>query len=245
MTKDLLSGDEKTLDTEVIIKAAPDAETDPTIEVNVVGSLDDTGDPVDTDGQAGQKIRNEVTKTIFSSTSTRPFRIRFQASKVAKRFTSITLTLDDPSIGAFYDSAGSSLGTSVTFNQAEIAAGALDNVLFRAITNYPTGNDINQVQVNVSGTVTDTATYNDSASPVGTATDSDTFNTSVSFDVVPVVDDVLVTGPGSDPDVIEITGNEDQLISLSGTGPVSIALTVWMAPNSSCQLSLRMCQMAS
>ncbi|MFA0520326.1 hypothetical protein AB4501_25595, partial [Vibrio sp. 10N.222.55.E8] len=34
-----------------------------------------------------------------------------------------------------------------------------------------------------------------------------------------------VTGPGSDPDVIEITGMEDQLISLSGTGPVSIALT--------------------
>ncbi|WP_454441339.1 retention module-containing protein [Vibrio bathopelagicus] len=225
VTKDLLSGDEKTLDTEVIIKAAPDAETDPTIEVNVVGSLDDAFDPVDTDGQAGQDpVGYEDTYIQLDFNST----ISDQVSGLEggqEEFTSITLTLDDPSIGAFYDSAGSSLGTSVTFNQAEIAAGALDNVLFRAITNYPTGNDINQVQVNVSGTVTDTATYNDSASPVGTATDSDTFNTSVSFDVVPVVDDVLVTGPGSDPDVIEITGNEDQLISLSGTGPVSIALT--------------------
>ncbi len=80
--------------------------------------------------------------------------------------------------------------------------------------------------VNVcSGTVTDTATYNDPASPVGTATDSDTFSTVWTLKWFPVVDDVLVTGPGSDPDVIEITGNEDQLISLSGTGPVSIALT--------------------
>ncbi|MEZ8650179.1 retention module-containing protein [Vibrio splendidus] len=225
VTQDTLSGDEKTLVTEVIIKVAPDAETDPTIEVNVVGSLDDAFNPVDTDGQAGQDpVGYEDTYIQLDFNST----ISDQVSGVEggqEAFTSITLTLDDPSIGAFYDNTGTSLGTSVTFNQAEIAAGALDNVLFRAIENYPTGNDINQVQVNVSGTVTDTATYNDPASPVGTATDSDTFSTSVSFEVVPVVDEVSVTGPGSDPDVIEITGNEDQLISLSGTGPVSIALT--------------------
>ncbi|MEZ9159462.1 retention module-containing protein [Vibrio lentus] len=225
VTKDLQSGDEKTLVTEVIIKVAPDAETDPTIEVNVVGSLDDAFNPVDNDSQAGQDpVGYEDTYIQLDFNST----ISDQVSGVEggqEEFTSITLTLDDPSIGAFYDNTGTSLGTSVTFNQAEIAAGALDNVLFRAIENYPTGNDINQVQVNVSGTVTDTATYNDPASPVGTATDSDTFSTSVSFEVVPVVDDVSVTGPGSDPDVIEITGNEDQLISLSGTGPVSIALT--------------------
>ncbi|NOI32751.1 retention module-containing protein [Vibrio cyclitrophicus] len=225
VTKDLQSGDEKTLVTEVVIKVAPDAETDPTIDVTVVGSFDDAFNPVDTDGQSGQDpVGYEDTYIQLDFNST----ISDQVSGVEggqEEFTSITLTLDDPSIGAFYDNTGTSLGTSVTFNQAEIAAGALDNVLFRAVTNYPTSNDINQVQVNVSGTVTDTATYNDPASPAGTATDSDTFNTSVSFDVVPVVDDVLVTGPGSDPDVIEITGNEDQLISLSGTGPVSIALT--------------------
>ncbi|WP_428805219.1 retention module-containing protein [Vibrio satsumensis] len=225
VTKDLLSGDEKTLDTEVVIKVAPDAETDPTIEVNVVGSLDDLFNPVDNDGQAGQDpVGYEDTYIQLDFNST----ISDQVSGLEggqEEFTSITLTLDDPSVGAFYDDTGASLGTTVTFNQAEIAAGALDNVLFRAIANYPTGNDINQVQINVSGTVTDTASYNDPASPVGTAADSDTFNTSVSFDVVPVVDDVLVTGPGSDPDVIEITGNEDQPISLSGTGPVSIALT--------------------
>ncbi|PML06005.1 retention module-containing protein [Vibrio lentus] len=225
VTKDLQSGDEKTLVTEVIIKVAPDAETDPTIEVNVVGSLDDAFNPVDNDGQAGQDpVGYEDTYIQLDFNSTISDQVS-GAEGGQEEFTSITLTLDDPSIGAFYDNTGTSLGTSVTFNQAEIAAGALDNVLFRAIENYPTGNDINQVQVNVSGTVTDTATYNDPASPVGTATDSDTFSTSVSFEVVPVVDDVSVTGPGSDPDVIEITGNEDQLISLSGTGPVSIALT--------------------
>ncbi|MGI9874879.1 retention module-containing protein [Vibrio chagasii] len=225
VTKDTLSGDEKTLVTDVVIKVAPDVEGNPDIDVTVVGSLDDSFNPVDTDGQPGQDpvgYEDTYIQLDFSTT------ITDQVSGVEggdEKFTSITLTLDDTSVGAFYTSAGVSLGTSVTFNEAEINAGALDNVLFRPAPNYPTGNDINQVQVNVSGTITDTANYNDASSPVGTATDTDTFNASVSFEVVPVVDDVLVTGPGSDPDVIEITGNEDQAISLSGTGPVSIALT--------------------
>ncbi|TKF67490.1 type I secretion C-terminal target domain-containing protein [Vibrio sp. F13] len=225
VTKDVLSGDEKTLVTEVVIKVAPDVEGNPDIDVTVVGSLDDSFNPVDTDGQAGQDpvgYEDTYIQLDFSST------IDDQVSGVEggdEKFTSITLTLNDTSVGAFYTSAGVSLGTSVTFNEAEINAGALDHVLFRPALNYPTDNDVNQVQVNVSGTITDTATYNETASPVGSAADTDTFSTSVNFEVVPVVDDVLVTGPGSDPDVIEITGNEDQLISLSGTGLVSIALT--------------------
>ncbi|MEZ9717423.1 cadherin-like domain-containing protein, partial [Vibrio cyclitrophicus] len=225
VTKDLLSGDENTLVTDVVIKVAPDVEGNPDIDVTVVGSLDDSFNPVDTDGQAGQDpvgYEDTYIQLDFSST------ITDQVSGVEggdEKFTSITLTLDDTSVGAFYTSAGVSLGTALTFDESEINAGALDNVLFRAAPNYPTGNDVNQIQVNVSGTITDTATYNETASPVGSATDTDTFSTTVNFEVVPVVDDVLVTGPGSDPDVIEITGNEDQLISLSGTGPVSIALT--------------------
>ncbi|MCG9640856.1 retention module-containing protein [Vibrio sp. Isolate34] len=225
VTKDTQSGDEKTLVTDVVIKVAPDVEGNPDIDVTVTGSLDDLFNPVDTDGQAGQDpvgYEDTYIQLDFSST------ITDQVSGVEggdEKFTSITLTLDDTSVGAFYDGTGTLLGTTVTFNEAQISAGALDNVLFRPALNYPTDNDINQVQVNVSGTITDTATYNDASSPVGNATDTDTFSTSVNFEVVPVVDDVLVTGPGSDPDVIEITGTEDQLISLSGTGPVSIALT--------------------
>ncbi|WP_373947879.1 retention module-containing protein [Vibrio pomeroyi] len=225
VTKDVLSGDEKTLVTEVVIKVAPDVEGNPDIDVTVTGSLDDLFNPVDTDGQAGQDpvgYEDTYIQLDFSST------ITDQVSGVEggdEKFTSITLTLDDTSVGAFYDGTGTLLGTTVTFNEAQISAGALDNVLFRPALNYPTDNDINQVQVNVSGTITDTATYNDASSPVGNATDTDTFSTSVNFEVVPVVDDVLVTGPGSDPDVIEITGSEDQEISLSGTSPISIGLT--------------------
>ncbi|MGF1803418.1 cadherin-like domain-containing protein, partial [Vibrio gigantis] len=225
VTKDTQSGDEKTLVTDVVIKVAPDVEGNPDFDVTVVGSLDDSFNPVDTDGQAGQDpvgYEDTYIQLDFSST------ITDQVSGIEggdEKFTSITLTLDDTSVGAFYTNAGVSLGTTVTFDEAEISAGALDDVLFRPALNYPTGNDINQVKVNVNGTITDTATYNDASSPVGSTTDTDTFSTSVNFEVVPVVDDVLVTGPGSDPDVIEITGSEDQEISLSGTSPISIGLT--------------------
>ncbi|MEZ9134113.1 hypothetical protein AB4113_20505, partial [Vibrio breoganii] len=41
VTKDLLSGDEKTLVTDVVIKVAPDVEGNPDIDVTVTGSLDD------------------------------------------------------------------------------------------------------------------------------------------------------------------------------------------------------------
>ena len=123
VTKDTLSGDEKTLVTDVVIKVAPDVEGNPDIDVEVVGSLDDSFNPVDTDGQPGQDpvgYEDTYIQLDFSTT------ITDQVSGVEggdEKFTSITLTLDDTSVGAFYTSAGVSLGTSVTFNEAEINAG--------------------------------------------------------------------------------------------------------------------------
>ncbi|MCZ8486552.1 hypothetical protein O9993_18050 [Vibrio lentus] len=84
VTKDLQSGDEKTLVTEVIIKVAPDAETDPTIEVNIVGS-DDAFNPVDNDGQAGQDpvgYEDTYIQLDFNSTISG---IKYQASKAVKK----------------------------------------------------------------------------------------------------------------------------------------------------------------
>jgi T1SS-143 domain-containing protein len=225
VTKDTQSGDEKTLVTDVVIKVAPDVEGNPDIDVTVVGSLDESFNSVNTDGQPGQDpVGYEDTYIELDFNSTITDQVSGDEGG-REELTSVTLTLDDPSIGAFYENTGVSLGTSITFNQAQIAAGALDNVLFKAIENFPTGNDVNQVQINVSGTITDTASYNDVSSPVGTTIDTDTFSTTLNFGVIPVVDDVILTGPGSTPNVIEITGNEDQLISLAGTNPVSMALT--------------------
>ncbi len=76
--------DEKTLDTEVIIKAAPD-ETDPTIGVNAAGSLDDAFDPVDTDGQAGQDPSGLGRHLYSARLQLDHFAVSVSGPKVAKK----------------------------------------------------------------------------------------------------------------------------------------------------------------
>ncbi|KHA59502.1 type I secretion protein [Vibrio variabilis] len=236
ITKDTTSGDEKVENGNVIVKVDPIADvtgSEPDISLTVKGSLDNNQVPIDQDGSAGQDPVGYEDSYIQLGFG---YQIADQVTGIEggnEVLSSITLSLADPSVGEFYQlvdngdgtSSYQTLGSTVTFSQAEIAAGALDNVLFKPQANYPTGNDDNTVQVNVTGSVTDTATFNELA-PTQTATDSGSFSTSVSFDVVPVVDPVLVTGPGVDPSqTLEVTGLEDTEISLASSGDVSISLT--------------------
>ncbi|KIE21737.1 type I secretion protein [Vibrio sinaloensis] len=236
ITKDTTSGDEKVENGNVIVKVDPIADvtgSEPDISLTVKGSLDNNQVPIDQDGSAGQDPVGYEDSYIQLGFG---YQIADQVTGIEggnEVLSSITLSLADPSVGEFYQlvdngdgtSSYQTLGSTVTFSQADIAAGALDNVLFKPQANYPTGNDDNTVQVNVTGSVTDTATFNELA-PTQTATDSGSFSTSVSFDVVPVVDPVLVTGPGVDPSqTLEVTGLEDTEISLASSGDVSISLT--------------------
>ncbi|AYO11596.1 retention module-containing protein [Vibrio campbellii] len=132
--------------------------------------------------------------------------------------TNVKLTLDDTTLGEFVDSSDNSLGTSVEFSAAEIAAGALDEVLFKPKENYPVGGGQNTVQINIEGEITDTALIDQTtlANP-GDNVDVRTFTDSVSFEITPVVDDITISG--ADPtQPIEISGDEDTLISLSQSG---------------------------
>ncbi|UTZ29158.1 retention module-containing protein [Vibrio campbellii] len=132
--------------------------------------------------------------------------------------TNVKLTLDDTTLGEFVDSSGNSLGTSLEFSAAEIAAGALDEVLFKPKENYPVGGGQNTVQINIEGEITDTALIDQTtlANP-GDNVDVRTFTDSVSFEITPVVDDITISG--ADPtQPIEISGDEDTLISLSQSG---------------------------
>ncbi|NOJ18755.1 retention module-containing protein [Vibrio jasicida] len=132
--------------------------------------------------------------------------------------TNVKLMLDDTTLGEFVDSSGNSLGTSIEFSAAEIAAGALDEVLFKPKENYPVGGGQNTVQINIEGEITDTAIIDQTtlANP-GDDTDVRTFTDNVSFEITPVVDDITISG--ADPtQPIEISGDEDTLISLSQSG---------------------------
>lgn len=229
ITTDINSGDENVQTGDVIIKVNPiadvkdGADSEPEITLNVVGSLDANMNPIDQDGQAGADQVGYEDSYIQLNLG---YQIVDQVTGVEgghEVLSSITLTLEDPSIGEFYDQSGNALGSTLSLSESEIENGALDNILFKPADNYPTGNDDNTVSILVSGTVTDTATFNE----LGTSAEhSDNFSTSVSFDVVPVVDSVTVSGPGTDPSqAIEISGNEDESISLGNSGTVSIALS--------------------
>ncbi len=135
------------------------------------------------------------------------------------------LTVADTTLGEFVDANGNPLGTSIEFNAAEIAAGALDEVLFKPKENYPVGGGQNTVQINIEGEITDTAVIDQTtlANP-GDDTDVRNFTDSVSFEITPVVDDITISG--ADPtQPIVVTGDEDTLISLAQSGSgVSVSL---------------------
>ncbi|MFS1507914.1 cadherin-like domain-containing protein [Vibrio sp. 10N.261.54.C3] len=230
ITKDLISGDEKVLDTSAIIKVSAVTDIAPSISVDITGSLDDSLNPVDIDGQPGaEAVGYEDTYIVLDFSGS----VADQVNGVEggdERFTDITLTLTDTSNGEFYSDTGTPLGTSISFTESEIENGALSGVLFKPKENFPTyddvnGADVSTVNVTVTGNILDTATFNQDIPDTTEDATIESFSTSVSFDVVPVVDDIAITGPGTNADVIEITGSEDQEISLAGSSPVSIALT--------------------
>ncbi|MDF5119615.1 hypothetical protein HKB26_08425, partial [Vibrio parahaemolyticus] len=139
--------------------------------------------------------------------------------------TNIKLELDDTTLGEFVDANGNSLGTSIEFNEAEILAGALDNVLFKPKENYPVGGGQNTVKINIEGEITDEAVFDQSIlNNSGDNIDVRTFTDDVTFEVTPVVDDITITG--ADPtQPITVIGDEDTLISLNQSGSgVSISL---------------------
>lgn len=236
ITKDTSSGDENTDSADLIIKVDPVADVNgdkPSITVEVTGSLDSAGNQIDQNGDGNpDKVGYEDSYIQLDFDQQLGDTNNGGVEGGSEAFSSITLTLASPAEGAFYEKVvaadGSvtfnNLGTSVTFDKSEIDAGALDNILFKPTKNYPTGNDDNKVAINITGTVTDTATFDESGS-TSTTSHSGDFSTSVEFEVVPVLDDVVVTGPENSSGQIEVSGTEDQPISLSSSGNVSISLT--------------------
>nr|WP_269375767.1 cadherin-like domain-containing protein [Vibrio sinaloensis] len=237
ITKDTASGDEKTASAQIVIKVDPIADVagdKPSVSVEVTGSLDSAGQLIDQNGDGiADKVGYEDSYIQLDFDQQIGDTNNGGVEGGSEAFSSITLTLAPPAEGAFYEKVvaldGSvsfkELGTQVTFSQSEIAAHALDNVLFKPTHNYPTSNNDNKVTINITGTVIDTATFNETGTST-TTSHTDNFSTSVEFEVVPVVDDVVVTGPGAHPDqAIELTGTEDHPISLSSSGSVSVSLT--------------------
>ena len=228
ITTDTTSGHSVSNDESVIIEVNPIADVSankPKLSLDIVESLDDSMNPIDQTGGDVKGFEDSFIKlnldytlgdTVSSSDT--------HNEGGTEVISSITLTIEDGTPGQFYNSAGQPLGTQLTFNQTEIENGALDNILFRPDTNYPTKDSGNTINIKVSGTITDTAVFDASGTETSTS-HSKPFEDTVSFEVEPVVDNVIVSGPGASDDTIEVVGLEDTEISLGSTAdPISIEL---------------------
>ena len=239
ISKDTTSGDENVASASVIVQVAPVADVEsgnsakPSFSIDVLGSLDDDMSAIDADNNGqSDAIGYEDSYIQLAVTHAIADQLNGETEGGQETLNQVMLTLANSNVGAFYqvvdDGTGGQVyqwvGSSVSFDQQAINDGALDTLLFKPALNYPSADGNNQVVVNISGEVVDSAVFNQSPS-TGEATDSQTFTTSVSFEVMPVVDDVIVSGPGNSAETIEIEGNEDELIALSASGPIDIALT--------------------
>ncbi|MCS0333139.1 retention module-containing protein [Vibrio diabolicus] len=242
VTKDTESGDEKENNVRIPVQVLPiadvpssagdqplDGDVTPNVTVDITGTLG-----LDANKQPVNDLNNDVPTAdgvgyedgLIQLNLNVDFADRYNNIQGGQEtLTNIKLALDDATLGEFVDANGNSLGTSIEFNEAEILAGALDNVLFKPKENYPVGGGQNTVKINIEGEITDEAVFDQSIlNNPGDNIDIRTFTDDVTFEVTPVVDDITITG--ADPTKpITVVGDEDTLISLkqSGSG-VSISL---------------------
>ncbi|HHX8508717.1 TPA: retention module-containing protein [Vibrio diabolicus] len=242
VTKDTESGDEKENNVRIPVQVLPiadvpssagdqplDGDVTPNVTVDITGTLG-----LDANKQPVNDLNNDVPTAdgvgyedgLIQLNLSVDFADRYNNIQGGQEtLTNIKLALDDATLGEFVDANGNSLGTSIEFNEAEILAGALDNVLFKPKENYPVGGGQNTVKINIEGEITDEAVFDQSIlNNPGDNIDIRTFTDDVTFEVTPVVDDITITG--ADPTKpITVVGDEDTLISLNQSGSgVSISL---------------------
>ncbi|NVC49559.1 retention module-containing protein [Vibrio diabolicus] len=242
VTKDTESGDEKENNVRIPVQVLPiadvpssagdqplDGDVTPNVTVDITGTLG-----LDANKQPVDDLNNDVPTAdgvgyedgLIQLNLNVDFADRYNNIQGGQEtLTNIKLELDDTTLGEFVDANGNSLGTSIEFNEAEILAGVLDNVLFKPKENYPVGGGQNTVKINIEGEITDEAVFDQSIlNNPGDNIDIRTFTDDVTFEVTPVVDDITITG--ADPTKpITVVGDEDTLISLNQSGSgVSISL---------------------
>ncbi|WP_052772012.1 hypothetical protein [Vibrio mexicanus] len=228
ITKDTTSGHEQTRNGDVVIEVSPLVDVGantPNITLDIVESLDADLNTIAQDGS--DPLGFEDTFIVLNLAYQLGDRVN-GAEGGDERLNSLTLTLDGD-VGDFYTNEGIIIGPSIPFTEADIAAGALDRILFKPDENYPDFSNQNRVSMTISGSIMDSAEFNDpitNPTSNGSASDSATFTSSTSFAVTPVVDDVRVTDADGDTlTVLEVTTDEDDAVRLGEASGATISLT--------------------
>ncbi|WP_117235426.1 retention module-containing protein [Vibrio maerlii] len=221
VTTDNRSGDENTLDANVQIEIQPEVD-EPLVELEVVGTAglttslqpvvtadDDPNNDVEVfqpgialeDGVIELNIRARVSDTD-SMTS---------GEEVIEQ---VVVTLTDTIAGVFIaptatnpDYTVSPDGQSIVITGNNIDS-LLSSIAFKPDSNFPPENHDGNVSIRVASTVRDTTSY-DLATPSTSPSEQATFETDIVFNLVPVVDEVVL------PEGVVINSTEGAPIALS------------------------------
>ena len=211
VTTDTKSGDVKEADATLNIKISPVVDIPAEVSFNVVKTdgLDINKQPISNDDTNSGPEHAHVGIAYEDGDITLDLNVvlgdRSTTETEGLEETSlVTLTLDDPSQGAFISSDGL-LVTTIT-----VSANELDTIQFRPVEDFS-----GQVNVSVKLDITDTAHFDEITIDDQIETVAGSHTSTVSFEVVAVNDEI--DWVGIDPIVI---GTEDTAVSLSGIGGI-------------------------
>ncbi|PMO56542.1 hypothetical protein BCT07_14735 [Vibrio breoganii] len=226
VTTDIESGDEKFFDLSIPIAISPEVEASQNLSVTVVGTsgLNDELLPIDSnDIEVFQPDTAYEDGLIHLNIDVSSTDADVDITRGVEEIQSITITVTDPSEGFLVDADGN-LVNSITMDydpaNPDSLTDFLQDVRFQPTEHFPEGDGDNTVSLTISGTITDTTvfdetgTYNTGPTQDPEVGDPDkTFSGEVTFDIVPVLDPIVVSG-GDRSNKIVITGQEDSDISL-------------------------------
>ncbi|WP_139070896.1 beta strand repeat-containing protein, partial [Vibrio breoganii] len=226
VTTDIESGDEKFFDLSIPIAISPEVEASQNLSVTVVGTsgLNDELLPIDSnDIEVFQPDTAYEDGLIHLNIDVSSTDADVDITRGVEEIQSITITVTDPSEGFLVDADGN-LVNSITMDydpaNPDSLTDFLQDVRFQPTEHFPEGDGDNTVSLTISGTIIDTTVFDETgAYNTGPTQDPEvgdpdkTFSGEVTFEIVPVLDPILVTG-GDRSTKIVITGQEDTDISL-------------------------------
>ncbi|GEA50749.1 type I secretion C-terminal target domain-containing protein [Vibrio inusitatus NBRC 102082] len=233
VTTDTKSGDEKYHDLTIPVAVSPVVEDSQVVSVVVKGTsgLDENYWPVDLDGT--EIYRDDIAYedgVVHLEVGVESTDLDTASGRGVESFQTVTIALKDASEGVLIDPDGNEVDAfTLIYDPANPTAieDFLKDIQFKPAENFPTGDNDNIVELSISGTINDLTIF-DETDGYDHPTDIDAgsaFSGEVSFEVIPVVDPVIIQG-GDRSNKIVITGEEDQPISLDqirGT-PFTISL---------------------
>ncbi|GAB2640324.1 T1SS-143 repeat domain-containing protein [Vibrio panuliri] len=227
VTTDTKSGDENSVRFDVPVAVSPLVDVPvadggtlqpgdnvtPTIDVNASSVAKGTGATISGDALEDNLIKLAVDINLADG--------RNADNQGKEVLTKVEIELVDSDLGYFADINGQPLSPTepgklvIESTNPDDIESALQSIYFVPKENYPTGNNLNTVDIKVTGTITDQTVFDQTSTTQTPDTQSGlSFSSDASFKITPVIDPVTMPDDTS----IVVVGDEDTDIKLNAGG---------------------------